>query len=517
MAFLWIIPLAMRHQARHVGDGQCAFLPTPALVEVRADGAPLTVARWQSGGFMVDISAVPPGATLEVNTRPEGSNARTLWPVSCEVEIAAGQVCSVSFDSSHACTISNLGVPPQNLSILCVFLSRLRDVTTTIANLLEVAPSSHPDAEMTRQTWSPLWQTPLPSRGVVHYTRTSRPSDSAITLDSADISPPGENLFFEVCGTGRSGCIVPRLLSVYWPQWVPRAISPVQDTTTMWPLAEPTPYLIFYHPNTGQAKLDGNYLGAYPESFDYLFFIHWANHNYTGDPLAAFGQKGIPYQIARSRAHSVLVIPCLYEAEHETGRFNDGDFIVEVLEEIQASVLRKAGIFFSRPSVGRVGLAGFSAGTQLVATTIGLTRGHPFASRVLKEVYMLDPHIDDASVLRQRIDMAESFLSIGSTSERADKMARIYTQISSTGTRQRLQSFLGRGAPSVVGSAGTVRTVDSADGLRTAAILPSGGWPSLDMNGALQFRGRDPREVHQLIPSLMITDALSRSGFAKEP
>ena len=106
-----------------------------------------------------------------------------------------------------------------------MFLSRLKDCTEKVANLLQTLPTVRPDDEATRNNWSPLWQNPLPSRGSLHYVSATRPSVLSLDFVQDDVTPAGDNLVFEVCSSTSGNRFVPKMLSVYWPEWVPRQIA----------------------------------------------------------------------------------------------------------------------------------------------------------------------------------------------------------------------------------------------------------------------------------------------------
>lgn len=289
-------------------------------------------------------------------------------------------------------------------------------------------------------------------------------------------------------------------------------MAATQPSGSTWPLSQPTPYFIYFPASTDQNRTQGFYLGTYPESFDFLHYLFWRNNNYEPDPLLDW-PKGIPYQIAHTRTHVVSVIPCIYFEDAETGHYNNGDFIVESLEEIQAIMFRKKGLFICLPSIDRVALGGFSAGTQLVSNTWWKIFKHPFGISKLQEMYVFDPNMNDSAVLEDRVATVESFLTSGGQ----NKMGRVYTQIGSSVARTRLQSFLGVGSPSLAGPVHSVRIADSSNGNRTAAVVPKEAWPALDGAGNQVVGARNGDDTHQMIPGTMLADALVRSGFKKGP
>ena len=510
MAFLWICPMVLSHKANHIGDGTCGYKPADDCdVIFVVNGQTMDATKHGSNhGVYVDLTKVSAGSIAQINVKPKGTLANLYWEVAGQVKI--GQPCVVTSNPNAAFCVATLAMDTQTASVLYVFLSRLQDCTEKVTYLLQTLPTVRPEDLAARATWSILWQNPLPSRGSVHYVSTTRAFETSLNFVRDDVTPGGDNLVFEVCGKDTHGPFVPKMLSVYWPEWLSCQLATTQPTSSTWPISEPTPFFIYYPASTGQNQTYGYYLGSYPESFDYLFYLFWCNHNYT---TSLSGLKGIPYQIAHARTHVVSIVPCLYAKADETGHYNNADFLVECLEEIQAMVFRKKGLFICQPAVGRVALGGFSAGTQLVSNTWWKIAKHPFGVSKLMELYMFDPSEDNVGTLADRVATTEAFVSAGGQ----DKMGRVYTQIGSVAGRTRLQQYLGSGAPNLAGPAPSVRIADSADANKTAAITPAASWPALDPTGNAVPIGRDANDTHQLIPAMMLADALMRSGFKKEP
>lgn len=545
MINLLVVALAMNHRSRHNGDGQCGYTIVKdftATVSVSGQNAPTSA--FMNLGIMVDLSGFAHPATIAVTAIP-GGTAKKYWGIECTIQTSDHGICSIDTDTEHACLMQALTVLPQAFSIMYVFLSPLRDVTESKSLLLDNPPTGREGLQRSPET---IGITRGPSGKPLHYIHTPGETVDALTFEEApDVTPDGENLIFEVCGNDESHP-VPKLLSVHWPSSVPLQIAATQPPNGGWPIAEPAPFLIHYHANTQQNK-PGYYSGTYPDSFDYLHFIHFRDHNYgwrlsqepghegevvDADPLVNPWWKGIPYQIARARAHTVLVIPCLFEQHTnpgnpqndymwETGLFDSsGDFIIECLEEIHAQMLRKNGYYICQPRVGRVALSGHSAGNASVLQTLGRTRNHPFGQSVLKEVYMLDPHMQSAAVTGGYVDALNNFMNNpgGTAADHGDRRVRLYTQVGNVDMSNKLQTFVGSKRPSFGGSG--IRIRDSVDGRKTGAILPATSWPAvadsqlvLDNNGDFVMgQGTDHNNhVHQVIAAMCLTDALTRSGF----
>ncbi|HDR7429952.1 TPA: hypothetical protein QCX20_003335 [Bacillus toyonensis] len=148
----------------------------------------------------------------------------------------------------------------------------------------------------------------------------------------------GEIIIFEV-----PGVVSPRLIAIYWPDAVPRGIG-----------AAPTPFLVYFHPATGQNVPNGYYENprdrhdletgkSYSWGFDYQFLGFWRYMNYEGDTIKQKSGKGLPDQIDASGKNAVLVLPLNKAAENpcdEAISFTDATFLQEHLEEIQAFMFR---------------------------------------------------------------------------------------------------------------------------------------------------------------------------------
>jgi len=516
MAFLWICPMVLSHKANHIGDGTCGYKPADDCdVIFVVNGQTMDATKHGSNhGVYVDLAKVSSGSIAQINVKPKGALVDLYWEVAGQVKI--GQPCVVTSNPNAAFCVATLAMDTQTVSVLYVFLSRLQDCTEKVTYLLNTLPTPRSEDAANRTAYFPLWRNPLPKRGNLNYANAPRPYSATLPFVLADPEPIGANVVFEVMGPGTSGTFVPKMLAVYWPSWVPRQLAASQSTSaSYYPKADATSFLIFYHPNTNQNK-PGYYMEQYPESFDYLYHILWANTNYCVDPLQ-WSIKGIPYQIAQASKRIVSVVPCLCDTDQETGHFNDGNFVVEALEEIQSQMLRRNQLYLFQPAIERVALAGFSAGTGLVANTLGFTRTSQFFHKVLKEVYMFDPHINDATVVTNMLSRLNWFLTTGTPQEQLGRIGRFYTQCedSAGAVRKALRTFVSSGGglpPGVPPTSQGVWITDSSNAARTGAVLPRAIWHSIDASGA-SVGSSDGRDVHQFIPAMMLTDALQRSDF----
>jgi len=361
----------------------------------------------------------------------------------------------------------------HNSISVVVVLSRVRDRTNDVLASLARVPGSrvgHPPT-----SWPPsAWDTP--SLANPRYIASPPVRAGNLYFDLRTIDPDTEDLVLEVAGVD-----APQLIAVSWPRALRRTID-----------SDPTPFLIYFHPTVGQNVGAGFYegpdLGSYPFGWDYLFYGLWRYLNYMGDPITVDPYpKGLPYQVAASGKHAVLVLP-LNKKRIEVGAFLDAASAEELLREIQAFMFRREGIY-EPPELGRTALAAFSDGNPLVARFLGLliNQRHLFYQNILKEVYMFDaPRNSVLNWVAQAIRWARA-------GDGTDKMIRIYTRNNSPSH----STLLGQSTPAV-----PLFVASSSNGLRTAAVLPMAAWRSTDW-----------QTVHQLISATMLTDAFRRSGF----
>ena len=388
--------------------------------------------------MVVNLTNASKPASADLHITPQGVASSRYWPVSGQLSVERG-VCSVADDPMHALTVATFGVGEASLDRIRVPVAAAgRDGEGSAASGHAAdrhvprrrrrarnggrcgAIPCHRAACITTPTHLARFATHRRSRRPIRHQRVrtsySKSREQALTDRSYQSCSP--------C-TGPRRCL----------ERTPNSRRPPDSRVPS------RPHFSFsIIPAPGRTEMRATIWAHIPKASTICTTSCGVIQTYATDPLY-WPIKGIPYQIAQSQAHVVSIVPCLFAEDNETGRYNDGDFIVESLEEIQCQMLRRAGLFFVQPVVGRVALAGFSAGTLLVANTIGHTLQHPFSTSVLKEVYMLDPNMNRDSILHERVSTANRFLTHGTVQETADKMARIYTQIDTPAARTMLNEF----------------------------------------------------------------------------
>jgi len=369
---------------------------------------------------------------------------------------------------------------------LMVFVSRIRDVTARVLDLLQTLPDRRPE-------YTPPTNLALTPRTVsVVTTPPIIRNDDLTFVGPKRIEPDAETIVFEVNVEP-----APKLIAVVWPEATPRSYE-----------APATPVLVYFHPNAAQNR-ETHYRGAYPFSWDFLFFgiityLRYARADPVDpDPLHDIdGLKGLSYQMKESGKNPVLVLP-VNRLFSEVGVFLKAESMESILKEIVAFMFRKRRVY-KTPDLGRIALASFSAGNTLVTTFLNRNLQTGFAQNKLLEVYNFDLPLSvttgDAN-MRAWTQAVRAWAATGNT---ADKRVRAYTQANFANLYRQL---LGVTPP-----ARTPYEISDATGNRTAVVVPIDAWRRIsrqipdDPLGAFQV-------VHQLIADLLLTDALRRSGF----
>lgn len=448
--------------------------------EVTADGNPLETDSL--GGvrlpeaprpLRITIKVRPPAPFFDVAAAYDYNGPGDLQPVKGLVPAAFAPVRGVVDGFSNS------------VMSLLVFVSRIRE-----ANVKTLAALTGPDA---RPEFAPVTDFALPARQVSVVSPPPVVRNGDLSFSVQNVQPAAEVICFEVKVEP-----APKLICVVWPDSVPRTET-----------APPTPLLIYFHPNAAQ-NADSFYRGAYPFSFDFCFYgiITYIRYSRglagqpTPDPLQDVPQvKGIPYQMDASGKSMVLVLP-INRVTSEVGVMLKADKMELILKEIIAFMFRRKGVYRT-PPIGRTALASFSAGNELVTTFLKNNVGSSFAQNTLMEVYNFDLPVGFVSGDKAMRAWTKAVSDWAATGNSADKRIRIYQQFNFAGFYAQL---LGVQPPTA-----TPYEVSSADGNRTAVVAPGDAWARISR--AMPKPNGDFQLVHQIIPDLLLTDALRRSGF----
>lgn len=319
---------------------------------------------------------IPAGTTdVQVTATPTPA-PNPYWPTTINLVVATTGSISPKADSSTRVTMTAATGTTSGVTQATVKMSRFRDVTTRVFDLLKTIPiprgeRAPPEAELkgTYLTWPPAdWSVkPAPD---AHFLDLNEPvKKGALNL----VTDPSLKVEVESVVLELAGDKPPRLYGVTWP----KAIAPKDG-------AAPTPILVFFRQTGGQDALFGVFTGGavktqpYPYNFDYAERCLFESLHYGKTPLAkAIGfslrPKGVPYQVARSGAKVVTVFPVAAIPE-EYGVLADMEKTGKILEELQAFMFWRAGVGTPPASLGRTAIAGFS---EPRADQVAQGRGEP--------------------------------------------------------------------------------------------------------------------------------------------
>ena len=393
-----------------------------------------------------------------------------------------------------------------------VTLPEFRDATADSVAALDPPPARAPLGPQNPITsWSPppkvdgvsVVSTPCLNAGKLQLAKKSvTPDGEMIVLDRAVIDPPIR-------------------LVVYWPASVSRAAD-AQATSFLYffkptaaqnALADPADPLTPIFTNPGDRK-DPATGSSYPNGFDYNFFGLWRVFHYS-DEVDKAGQslsdpivgdpfwKGIPYQVEASGKPIVVVLAMNKVARNpcdELKSLSSAFDLRRQLLDVQAFMFRRAGNS-NPPGIGRLAMASFSSGHATLSCflTNPANQTDPFVTDTLQEVYLFDPHADDATKFAGTVGAIARWLKTGPSS---GKIARLYTQIA--------PDKLGPVLPQlriVAPPAGPFDVTSPVNANVSATCLPLAMWT------ALSAKFRTTGDVHQVAPAVMLTDALRRSRF----
>lgn len=399
-----------------------------------------------------------------------------------------------------------------------VTLPELRDATADSVAALDPPPAraaAGPPNPIT--SWSP----PAKVDGI-SVVSTPCLNAGKLQIVKQSVTPDGELIVFD-----RAVTDPPSRLAIYWPASASRTAG-----------AQATSFLYFFKPTAAQNAVakpgrpltpifvnpgdrhDPATGSTYPDGFDYNFFGLWRVFHYSdevdktgqslSDPILGDpGWKGIPYQVEASGKPVVVVLamnkvagsPC-----DELKSLSSAFDLRRLLLDVQALMFRRAGNS-NPPGIGRLAMASFSSGHATLACflTNPANQGDPFLTDTLQEVYLFDPHADDASQFARTVGAVARWLKTGPSS---GKIARLYTQILPRDKQG--NDLLAPVLPQLRIVAPPTAPFDVSSPVNanvSATCLPLAMWNAINPNVKTTLG------VHQVIPTVMLTDALRRSRF----
>jgi hypothetical protein len=441
--------------------------------------------------FPISAVSLPDGANLvRIVATP---SVAWFWEDEFNLIVTGDQVDPVVNELPKLTTTTAAAVGVV-ITRVTMTVTRLRDVSPTAKDWLTQPPDKRLGKPATLRNVMDHGDFPpddwsLPDRPDTTFVDAGNPIDgklvSTVILDAvgADV----ECAVFEVAGVA-----VPKLLAVSWPTGLLRDEN-----------SAPTPFLVYYHPGTGQNVPKGYYLGGelgpYPWNFDFLYFVLYAYQWYAVDPLTQSPySKGIPFQIAAAGKQVVSVLPCNAPVANEFGAFTDAASVEAILLDLQALMFRRAGVGDGPKTLGRTAVGAFSSGNNFMAMFLQSpkNRAHNFCQNTLKEVYCFDPpgYITGG--------LTAAALTWAGGAETGRRVA-LYTQ----SPHEAHTKVLGHTPPASP-------FVESPDPTRTAAVLPAATWKAtVEAFTATPRPNWGFQETHQIISAMMLTHAMATSGF----
>lgn len=491
-----------------------------------ADGAPLAPMAATLPAF-----EIPNGTSeLKLTVTPTVSD---YWETEVTFAVSTTGALQVTASSNPFVNLRTATGAGSRGTAVLVKVSRFRDVTT-----LATAPTGTPNVldqlknaptrrrEKINGTWvmknvkeveahkdsygdwpPPDWN--LHAVPDAHFLDPQNPLSQTGILNFA--KAPALDLDVENVVLRSAGGKVPELFNVTWPNKLVarRADSP------------PTRFLVYFRQTNKGNRYDeiGLFVGGdldtqpYPFNFDYadsgLFeSIHYGKLpppppgqqwlEPLEGPLFWSGAKGVPYQVARSGAPVVTVMPCGAFGK-EYGILKDTEQIARILEEIQAFMFWRAGVADPPTSIGRTALAAFSSGNRELRKWLAdeENRKGNFLAKTLKAVYFLDPPGD---VLGDCVAAALKWAEKAS-----DPRIRLYSQLRRDAEKD-LLALKTALPPAPFIKAG-------ANNTRTAAVLPPSTWSKTFQDLFQRKHAFDWSEVHHIIPGTMLTHALAQGDL----
>jgi hypothetical protein len=283
-------------------------------------------------------------------------------------------------------------------TLVTVKVSRFRDVTGTVRDLLKVVPGTRSGGTPTQPQltaaygkWLPdnLNIQPLPN---AHFLDLDNPvkAGGILNFKASSVAVDADSVVFELAAA--AGVKAPRLFGVVWPDAVPRKNG-----------ADPTPFLLYFRQTgwqDGQHGVFGVKGEPYPYHFDYAERCLFESQHYSATgPISMRSNymlrpKGVPYQVARSGAKVVTVFPVAYadvDDKISYGVLSNFDEMGRLLAELQAVMFWTKGITAPPTTVGKVALSGFSSVNYWLAPWLNSNRGSTFLKNNITAVYFLDP------------------------------------------------------------------------------------------------------------------------------
>jgi hypothetical protein len=444
----------------------CTFAVTAAGNNVPATDASGTIFNLPTGVPEAQVTATPSTTTM-------------FWPTTVVLTVGPSGLTPEA-GSEGFVRLQTWALPFDNFLVMAtLLLARVKlDTANTLSQLgrpprkrlgKDVHETTSHKTTWGKDVWPPTdWK--LPDLDSCHFIDPVNPVKSGtLNFSTAALEIDADSVVVRLAGVD-----APQIFAVVWPDAIPRDAN-----------ARPTPFLIFIEQSLNGNHYDqsGLFVGgeldqpanAYPDNFDYadMLFqqLHYAGvpatdgrAEFPATPFVNEGMKGVPYQVARAANKAVTVVP-MNSFQKQYGVMKKAQNIQTILEEIQAFMYMAKGRAKLPSSLGRVAMASFSSGNYFLGELLADAgnRATNFLKNVLKAVYFLDPALDPGSG-----EDVNTFIKSATLWAKDDpnKRIRLYMRDPADAQKQ----LLDKKPPSGPYVSST------ADGLRTAAELPSKLW-----------------------------------------
>jgi hypothetical protein len=442
-----------------------------SIIRVAVDGSPVFDSPASLFPQAIDLGSS--AAVVNVDVTPFDSS---VWPLSGSFSYDGQD--TLTRDAGTVEEFIVAAIPPAPMGLFC-HLSALRDASDQAAQVLGIGSWGLPELDI-----DVLQDPPI--------------TGNQLGFDvSQTVNPASTDAVLEIAGTD-----VPRVISVSWPDGVPRDSSSV-------------PFVIYFRPTTAQNPQDFQGF-PYPFSEPYMRFCLRNFMAYDGGPGAASVRplgaavfsKGIPYQLAAAGANAVTVLASpRFGNQPEFGRWMDGLFVEHILGQVAAFFARRGG-FYLPQFISRVACGCFSSGAIFLADFLESNHSTSLYQDLLRELWVFDA-VDGNDGLGRPQARRVMQHAIQWQQQGDDRLIRAYTQHSWIAEYQQLV-----GAPPTRPGSGVsadlntkIMLLDQPTWQRTTATASSQGelLPTVSNNWF--------QAVHQLIAATLLTDAARNSRF----
>ena len=398
---------------------------------------------------------------------------------------------------------TSLTTEGHTIITISVAVTKVRNVFPKVQKILESLPENDPRREYilkppddagVREPYPLTWDLPPREKLSVSKEWVVDTNDMKydVNIGDANVTPRMLETVLQVRGKK-----VPQLFAVS----VPRSFEPGGRNGD-----QLVAFHVHFRPYARQRSLILSN-AQYPFDWGYIFVCLWRERLYLADAMNPVDNgRGYCYQITESRKAVALVLPCPGNVEN-FGRAEDPAWLEDILGEIQAHYFRLWGNRRHSLRPGRVSVSGFSAGNGAMARL--LKKCTP--EHVFREAYLLDAPEDElASNLGKILPMIEAWKKRFEHPLDRDGpwgfRVRVYAKFSKDSLNWR--HWLTDDGKNPYNNSNC-----------TYVILGPESWAKAVAErapGLLDNDKKDWKKLHQLFASLMLTDALRRSGHPNE-